>query len=34
MTGKITGYGNMEKSRSLITSKEREVSNPVKISKR
>jgi hypothetical protein len=34
MASKITGSGNMEKGRSLITSKEREISNPVKISKR
>jgi hypothetical protein len=34
MAGKITGSGNMEKGRCLVTSKEREVSNPVKISKR
>jgi len=34
MKGKITGSGDMQKCRSLITSKEWKVSSPVKISKR
>jgi hypothetical protein len=34
MANKITGCCNMEKGRNLINSKEREVSNSIKISKR